>query len=433
MTIAQTVLDRYASLLDAGARQPAWLIDQRRQALARSRAEGLPSKRHEAWHYTAVDQWLAAALERHGTALTLPDDAIDASASNHLPGMVFTFSHGYLSGQSDGADRIEGIEFKPLAHLDEQADAELIQWLAERRDDPLAALADALAPETWVLTIRAHADSRQPLLLHHQASQPGIHMPRIIVRVDAGARATVIEHFSGYQGCEYLSLSRSAIQVGRDAQLTYLRINRDGNQGQHVGLVELEQAQGSQVRLQALAINGARVRNGLNVNLSGSDAAFECAGAFAGSAEQHIDYHIAVNHLADRGASQTRFHGLAGDRATGIVNGRLYIAKHTRANDARLATHNLLLSDGAEIDAKPELEIYAEEVSCAHGATIGQLDPEQLQYLRTRGISRADAIHLLTEGFLRSGVLTLDGALTDYLEQQVASTLQRIDSDRITL
>lgn len=433
MTTAQTVFDRYAGLLDIGARQPAWLAEQRRRALVRARSAGLPSKRVEAWHYSAVDQWLGAALERHGSGLTLPDAEIDASDSTHLPGIVFTFSHGYLSGQSEAADRAEGLELQPLAHLDAEADAELIEWLAERRDDSLAELVDALAPEAWVLTVRANVSLQHPLVIHHQASQPGTHLARIIVRIAAGARATVIEHFSGYQGCDYLSLARSAVHVGRDAHLVYARVNRDGDQGQHIGLVDLQQAQGSHVRLQALAVSGWRVRNGLNINLTGSDAELDCSGAFAGSDEQHIDYHVAINHLADRGASRTRFHGLAGDQAKGIVNGRLFIAEHTRANDARLATHNLLLSAGAEINAKPELEIYAEEVSCAHGATIGQLDADQLQYLRTRGISRSEAITLLTDGFLRNGVMPLGDALADYLELQVAGALQRIDNDRINV
>lgn len=432
MTTAQTVLDQYAALAGT-SRQPAWLAELRQQALEQARTRGLPSKRVEAWHYSAIDQWLAQSLEQHGSGLTLPDDAIDASISEHLPGLVFTFSHGYLSGESDEVHRIEGVEFKALAHLDEKKDAELIAWLAARNDDPLASLVDALAPEAWVLSISAEAQLKQPLVLHHQASQPGVHMPRIIVRLEAGARATVVEHFSGYQGCNYLTLSRTALQVGRDARLSYVRVNRDGNDGQHVGLTQLEQAQGSHVKLQALAVNGARVRNGLNIDLVGSDAQFECSGAFAGSGQQHLDYHIAINHLADRGVSRTRFQGLAGEQARGVMNGRVYIAKDTHGNDGQLSTHNLLLSDNAEIDAKPELEIYADDVSCAHGATVGQLDADQLLYLRTRGISRADAIALLTEGFLRSGVMNLGSTLNDYLEQQLSGALTRIDTEQIAL
>lgn len=433
MTTAQTVLDQYAARLEESARQPAWLQQQRRQALERARAAGLPTKKRESWHYSPVDQWLATALEQHGSALVLPDEEIDANTSEHLPGAVFTFSHGYLSGQSAEAERLPGVELKPLAHLDAKADAELIAWLDGRDDDALGALTDALAPESWVLRISAEADPKTPLLLHHRASQPGAHMPRIILWLERGAHATVVEHFSGHQGCDYLTLSRSALKIGQDARLTYMRTNREGNQGQHLGMLDLEQGRGSQVRLQALAVNGARVRNGINVRLSGDDARFECRGAFAACDRQHIDYHITINHLADRGASDTRFQGLAGDRGRGIVNGRLYIARDTQANDAQLATHNLLLSADAEIDAKPELEIHADEVSCAHGATIGQLDPEQLFYLRTRGIDRPQAITLLTEGFLRSGVFDLGATLSDYLEQQVSGTLQRIDSEQISV
>src|SRR5699024_6936812 len=150
----------------------------------------------------------------------------------------------------------------------------------------------------------------------------------------------------------------TAIKVDRDARLTYVRINGDGDQGRHLGMLELDQEQGSEVRLQALTARGHQVRNGLNINLVGEDARFECGGVLAGSHQQHIDYHLAVNHLADRGTSTTRFQGLAGDEATAIVNGRIYIGQDTRANDAQLSTHNLLLSDQAVINAKPELEIH---------------------------------------------------------------------------
>ena len=116
--------------------------------------------------------------------------------------------------------------------------------------------------------------------------------------------------------------------------------------------------------------------------------------------------------------------GLAADASKGVVNGRIHIAANTRANDGHFTTHNLLLSATAEIDAKPELEIYADDVSCAHGATVGQLDEDQLFYLQTRGIDRDDAIALLTEGFLKAGLLDCGNThLNDFLQRQMLETL----------
>jgi Fe-S cluster assembly protein SufD len=184
-------------------------------------------------------------------------------------------------------------------------------------------------------------------------------------------------------------------------------------------------ARDSRLQLQVLESASApalsnKVRNGIYVGLDEPNAEFIARGAFAATDTQHIDYHFTVDHNSDHGRSDILMQGLAADRSRGVVNGRIYIAKNTRANDGHFTTHNLLLSNDAEIDAKPELEIYADEVSCAHGATIGQLDEEQLLYLQTRGIDRRHAIALLTEGFLKAGLLDCsNNSLNEFLLQQL--------------
>jgi len=425
--MANPVIDHYAALLDGDTAQPEWLSRQRRQALSRVQTDGLPTRRQPAWHYSPVDQWLAQAQQRHGAGLTAADPG-DRPHHPPLDGTVFHFSHGWL--QSSG-ELPEGVGWQALSALDPTADAELIDWLTQRRDDSLAALADALAPDARVLSIHSAAMVERPLVLHHRATQAGVHAGRLVLHVAAGAHATVVEYFEGADDCDYTALARTVIRVDRDARLTYVRVNGDGDLGRHLGMLEVDQQQGSEVRLQALAASGHQVRNGININLLGEDARFQSGGVLAGSHQQHIDYHLSVNHLSDRGVSDTRFQGLAGDEATGIVNGRLYIGHDTHANDAQLSTHNLLLSSQAEINAKPELEIHADELSCGHGATVGQLDAEQLHYLRSRGIARDEAIDLLTSGFLRNGLLELGEPLQPWLESQITRARQRLDSQRI--
>lgn len=424
----QPILEHFAALLESlGDSQPQWLAEQRRQAFDRVVSRGLPGRKIESWHYTPVDQWLAERLEGGGADIVTADESVDGTVSAALAGAVFTFSHGRLAARNAAAETLDGVKLIDLAGLDEKSDGELIAWLGSAREDALAEMVDALAPAPQLLAIDGSVDT--PIILHHHASAAGTNLPRMIVQVAAGANATVIEHFSGAD-CDYLTAAHTTIIAGRDSSLTWLRVNRDSESGQHIGLVDLEQQTGSSVRLQSLATGGRRVRTGLHVALTGDDTELECAGAFVAVDHQHVDHHVAINHLGARGTSRTRFHGVAGDHGRGVMNGRLYIARDTHGNDGRLATHNLLLSDAAEIDAKPELEIYAEDVSCAHGATVGQLDAEQLLYLRTRCIDRDTAVALLTEGFLRSGLLELDGTAADYLGSQLERALTALGRAR---
>ncbi len=422
----QHTLEQYSELLRNGAarRQPAWLQTLRERAMAAVTEQGLPTRRLERWHYSPVDHWLDERVARHGASPIAPDE--DARSDEALPGLVFHFSHGYLVSQPEGLGRLEDIELLPLSHLDPEQDAALIARLSAPVEETLGELVAAAAPEPWVLRVRAGVRVREPISLCHLASQPGSNMPRLAVLLEAGARATLIEHYSGAQDCDYLTLARTDLLLDENSELTYVRCHRDGDRGEHLGMLEVQLGAHSHCRLQALAASGQRLRNGIDVHYAGEGAELTCRGSFVAAAGQHVDYRLAVNHEASHGISETRFQGLADDDGRGIVNGRLYIARDTRGNDGRLATHNLLLSDRAEIDAKPELEIHADEVSCAHGATIGQLDAEQILYLQTRGISRDEAVRLMTSGFLRSGVLECGSAVDAYMERQLDVALSRL-------
>lgn len=439
MGAAQSVLEQYGPLIAAQLqqrREPAWLRQWREAAQRRLERSGLPGKHRESWHYSAADLWLQQFGERHSLAPSAPDEGVATVALDLPAGHQLRFVHGYLADaphtqrEEFGAER-EHFSLQPLAHLDENESAELLQWLGSAQTDPLADLITALTPETWVLTIKAGAQIENPIVISQLTSQAGCHIGQLLVWVQSGADATVVEDFSatGNAG-EYLHLAHSAIKLEQGARLTYARLNRDGGDGQHLGVIAAQVGRDAQFRLQALESgSGAplrnRVRNGFHIRLV-TGAEFIARGAFAADDRQHVDYHFSVDHCGDHGRSDIQMQGLAAAKSQGIVNGRIYIAKDTRGNDGHFTTHNLLLSADAEIDAKPELEIYADEVKCAHGATIGQLDAEQLLYLQTRGIARAQAIALLTEGFLKAGLLDTGNVdLNDYFQQQLLASLKK--------
>lgn len=423
------VLAQYGALIAARLQQrdPAWLKTLRAAAAERLQQRGLPGKQWESWHYSPADYWLHQFSENHALAPIAPDPE-RAQFVDELPaGHRIHFNHGYLVDQHVEHDDRDKFLLQPIAQLDPVEHAQLIAWLGTTgHADPIADLATALSPETWVLIVRPGVRLRHPILVAHLASRPGSHIGQLLVWAQGGAEATLIEHFSAdAEAGNYLHCAHTAFKLDANSRITYARLNRDGAAAQHLGVFEAELARDARLQLQVLESASAarlanKVRNGVYVRLQEPNAEFVARGAFAATDSQHIDYHFTVDHNSDHGRSDILLQGLAADRSRGVVNGRIFIAKNTRANDGHFTTHNLLLSNDAEIDAKPELEIYADEVSCAHGATIGQLDEEQLLYLQTRGIDRADAIALLTEGFLKAGLLDCsNNSLNEFLLQQL--------------
>jgi Fe-S cluster assembly protein SufD len=429
-TAGHIVLEQYSALIGARLQQqrdPAWLKQLRENALARLQLNGLPSKKLESWHYSAADFWLQQFSEQHALAPIAPD-ANSTQFIGELPrGHCIHFNHGYLIDQHIEHDDREKLQIKPLAQLDTVEHSQLIAWLSSiQHSDSIADLVTALAPETWVLIVKAGARLKHPVLISHLATLPGSHIGQLVIWVQSGAEATIVEHFAASASADaYLHCAHTALKLEANGKVIYARVNRDGAAAQHLGVFEAELARDARLQIQVLeSASGTaltnKVRNGIYVRLNEPNAEFILRGAFAASDEQHIDYHLTVDHNSDHGRSDIVMQGLAADRSRGVVNGRIYIAKNTRGNDGHFTSHNLLLSNNAEIDAKPELEIYADEVSCAHGATIGQFDEEQLLYLQTRGIDRTRAIALLTEGFLKAGLLDChNSSLNEFLLQQL--------------
>ncbi|MDX9873776.1 MAG: SufD family Fe-S cluster assembly protein [Spongiibacteraceae bacterium] len=439
MSSAQPVLQQFAELMAARRqqrREPEWLQAWRDNACSALLASGLPNRRLESWHYSDADIWLQQYGERHALAPITPDTDALQIPRDEPPGDQLLFNHGYLTDeQLDNIDR-DKLTLLPLADLSAAEHGELLTWLQERSSsDPLGHLVSALAPESWVLIVRAGTQVSRTVVLSQLSSRPGVQAGQLIIWVQRGAQATLLDDFRALDGCaEELTLSHVLLKLDADSRLTYVRLQRDSASSQHYGVVEGDVGRDALFRAQCLVgsvsaecgdqPHSNRLRNGFYIRLAEPGAEFVARGAFAASDRQHIDYHLTVDHMSDHGRSDVLFQALAGDRSRAVINGRIHIGGGTRGNDGHFTSHNLLLSDTAEIDAKPELEIYADEVACSHGATIGQLDEEQILYLQSRGIERELAITLLMEGFLKSGMLEdLDEELARFLRGHLLASI----------
>ncbi|WP_084621560.1 Fe-S cluster assembly protein SufD [Luteibacter yeojuensis] len=434
MTSAPSPFVRAA--LDAAAGVPAtgiaWLDAARRENLEAFAETGLPEGRNEAWKYTP----LRALSQR---ALALADAAMAAGAD--VPGALFAlpgvdggravFVDGVFRADLSSLDAGTGVELAPLA-VALAAQPEPLRFALANRyrrgaADAFAHLNAALATDGVVLRVADNAKVAKPLQIVHVTSGAQADTAwhaRVLVEVGKGASVDIVEHFVSAGAATQLGTVVADYTVREGATLG-LAILQDASPATTLirrGQVRLDAD--AQATVHALELGGALVRHELTAEVVGDRARFDTRGVFALAGRQHLDTQLEVHHKARDTASDALWRGIADGRSRGVFRGAIVVAEGADGTDASLSNKNLLLSGSAEIDTKPELEIYADEVKAAHGATIGQLDERSLFYLRSRGIPLVEARSLLTLAFCRAALESLPNeALREHLGDLLVARL----------
>jgi len=225
-----------------------------------------------------------------------------------------------------------------------------------------------------------------------------LYSTRNLIKVDAGAQISIVETYIGMDQIGYLSASVSEVFVGENANVRWNKLQCESSRAFHFGGVYSTHERYGRFDHSSYSFGGLLVRNEVHVDL---DDASECKldGLFLASKRQHVDNHTRVNHLKPHGTSREMYKGILDQRARGVFQGRIVVAENAQKTDSAMSNRNLLLSSDAEIDTKPQLEIYADDVKCAHGVTVGQLDEDAIFFLQARGIDRATARNMLTFAF----------------------------------
>ncbi|MFC4762236.1 Fe-S cluster assembly protein SufD [Dyella koreensis] len=405
----------------------AWLNAARRENLAAFEAEGLPDTRVEAWKYTAL-RALGQRSFAHGDEQAATR-AVDLAAFL-LPGIDgprLVFVNGvFRADLSSLSDLPAGLTLLPLSQA-LRSDAESLRFALTRHyreaGDAFARLNAALAGDGVVLRVAAGMKIAQPLhLLFIGATAEadyGWHL-RHVIELGEGAELSMVEHHAsvGEQGHMATLVGDIVLRDGASLKHTLLQDAAEG--GSLIRRSSLHLGAKAQVMLHVLELGGALVRHDLHAELVGDGARFDSRGVFALHGRQHVDTQLAIRHQALNTASESVWRGVANQRSRGVFRGAIVVAEGADGSDASLSSKNLLLSGQAEIDTKPELEIYADEVKAAHGATVGQLDERALFYLRSRGIPQAEARALLTAAFCRA---VLESMPNDALREHVSGLL----------
>ena len=395
-------LDASARIAEKGDALPA-LREARLQSVTALSEQGLPTRRQESWKYTSLAEmakveWSAPADPGEGI-LSLPSTPLSRQAS---------LKAGLVDGQfvsdaesSDGA----GARFESMAKMrtSESAhpnDPQVLGQVADPKLHFFTALNTALVRDGVCLEIDRDAQITSPLHLSITDSKSqALSCPRLAVRARAGSRSTlVIEHLTPGDGPR-LSAFVSEVIVEPQAELDLVLVQRGGAESFLASNLYAQQEQHGQLRIHTLTLGGRLVRNEVVSVLSGQGAAVDLRGLFIGSDERHIDHQTTIDHAVSHCTSRELYKGVLGDSSRGVFCGRIIVRPDAQKTDSQQSNPNLLLGEKAEINTQPQLEIYADDVRCSHGSTIGRLDPEALFYLRSRAIGPEAARAMLTRGF----------------------------------
>lgn len=400
----------------------------RRDALDGLLRDGLPGPRTEAWKYTPL-----RALERRSFA-NAATATIDAALLAAIPAPRIVFVNGGFDAALSALDGLpEGVALQPLSQVLAEGEARATNFLQrryERADEPFARLNAALAREGAVLRIEDGVQVAEPLHLVFVGTAADADQAwhlRQFIELRRGAAATVVEHHLGAGDHAHLGNAIAHVHVAAGARLRHVRLQDDAARATLFARTDAVLARDADYSRIDLELGAALSRHELNVRLEGEGARLQADGVLLADARRHVDTRLGIQHLARDTACSLTWRGLAAQRGKAVFHGGITIAAGADGSEAMLSNKNLLLSSDAEIDSQPVLEIHADEVKAAHGATVGQLDPTALFYLRSRGLPEADARRLLTGAFCRAVVADVDDqALRSQLDAALDRALARV-------
>ncbi|MDN6180595.1 MAG: Fe-S cluster assembly protein SufD [Halomonas subglaciescola] len=401
--------------------EPTWIAARRQAGAARFEAMGFPTRRDEEWKYTNVRD-----IAQGNFALAADGDFSPASAAAltlPLEAYRLTFVDGvFAPALSDVQGLPEGVEVLPLSQAladNHEAVGGPLGRLTGVEFSAFAALNTAFMEEGAVIRLAAGCVVEKPILLQFLSRQndtPIMCHPRVLVEAGGRSEATLVEHYAGDADAKNFTNIVSELFLSRGAILTHYKLQEAPLGDYHIASIHVEQERDSRYVSHNMDLGGALVRNDLISDLNGKGGEATFNGLFFGQGRQHVDNHTKVNHNAPLTFSNENYKGILDDRAHGVFNGRVYVKRDSQQIEGFQSNQNLLLSDRARIDAKPELEIYADDVKCSHGTTTGQLDQDAVFALRTRGLDEQSARGLLTLAFAGE---VLEGVALDVIAERV--------------
>ena len=414
-----------AFLHPAGETLPEPLLALRKERASALVDMPLPTRKTENWKYSSKYLKLADDM-----AISLPAEGKTGN-SLAVPGYKVVFINGVMIPEASEYPDLDGIEilsFNDLANDEAEALSAKLGSTLNHDQVQFARLNGARFEDGLFIRLKPGAVLDQPLFIIHETSADasGSAYPRIYVEAGANSQLTLVEEYTSSGEASALVSTVTEFNLADGANVTSIRLNMEGENVQHIGATGVLQQRSSRFESHCVGFGGPLRRHDLQVRLEGEGAETKLNGVVVTQGKQHYDNHTSIDHVAAHCNSEETYRNIAADQSHAVFNGRIHIHQDAQKSNADMNNKNLLLSNGAEIDTKPELEIYADDVKCAHGATIGQLDETSVFYLVSRGIGRRQANVLLTLAFINELVQqipveavreTAQARLSDFFEQ----------------
>jgi Fe-S cluster assembly protein SufD len=409
----ESYLESFTDFARATASEtPDWLRVLRDEAFARFCETGFPSTRDEDWRFTSLSALARAPfrLARGSAAALTVSDLAAWRMEGALARLVFVDGL-FAPALSEIGSLPKGVTIDSLRNQIARpnpangptAVAEHLGRYLDTVRDPFCALNTAFLEDGAFVHVPRGVALRQPihlLFVSTAGESPSMTHPRNLIVVEEEAQAAIVEDYVSF-GAEIPAFSNAVTELVARGSSTveHFLIEREHLQSFNFSTLRIEQARSANVASHSLLSGGALVRNNVHPVLAGEGGECLINGLFVGSGRQHLDNYMLVEHASPHCASRQFYNGILDQRAHGVFHGRIIVHKAAQKTDAKQTNRNLLLADDAQIDTKPQLEIYADDVKCTHGATIGQIDENALFYLRARGIGEMEARGLLLEAF----------------------------------
>lgn len=409
----------------------AALDHSRSEALQLLGERGLPTQRDEDWKYTSIKAITRTRFTPAAPSVECSKEIVDASAIENLDSWRLVFADGFYQPEHSALDGLpEGIRLAGLGEIlktDPDSVTKHIGSAMGAMPHGFAAMNSAFVGDGALIEIAPGVELDKPIELVFLSGCSGegfLSLPRNLITLGTGSRASVIERHLSCAEDRTLSNALTEIILEEDASLDYCCVQDQAERTFHVGGLFARVAGSARLKATTATVGRAWVRNDARVNLDAKGATASLDGAYLAFGRCHVDNHTHISHNAPECTSRECYKGVLGDRGHAVFHGRIVVQPDAQKTDSEQSNQNLLLSADAEIDTKPQLEIYADDVKCAHGATVGQLDEAALFYLVSRGIEREAARRMLTQAFAAEVLETIEpAALQDYLSAKVSGQL----------
>ncbi len=407
----------------------------RRAAISQFAELGFPDRKNEEWKYTRVTPILKHKFQFTDGVGKVSRNQVQQFAFPGLEDRILVYINGVFSSAfSTFTPEIEGVFAGGLKDALEKNEPTVLRHLAKYADfqqQAFTALNTAFALDGAYLYIPDDISVEKPvhlLYLSIPALAPSLNSPRNLIVAGKNSRIHLIESYHSLDDTAvYLNNVVTEMVLAQDAEVEHVRIQKESLRGYHISTLQVEQTARSVYTNINIDLGGALVRKNTNVVLDDERCETHLFGFYMGTDKQHIDNHTLIDHAKPNCESNETYRGILGGKATGVFNGKVFVRPDAQKTNAYQSNKALLLSDDATVNSKPELEIYADDVKCSHGATVGQLDEDALFYLRSRGIPEEKAYSILQQAFA-SDIFEKIAIETvkEQLENELAERFQQI-------